>query len=230
MVDPVAQRLGVTVRALQAAEEVDRAVALLVAELDRRVVRALLLQGLQGGIFNSDFNAIGYDDAAKAFAKGKGAFLYEGNWETAIVKAGLGDKAAVINMPPGASGKHVGIGATSGPWHISAKTKYPDVAAAWLNYIHSSPEAIASMFSFQQIPSVAGAVAPPGDALLGEVTTAWQQMVTDGGLALYTDWASPSMYDTLSKQYQLVMAGKTQPADALAAIQKDWDTFDAKLK
>ena len=23
----------------------------------------------------------------------------------------------------------------SGPWHISAKTKYPDVAAAWLNYI-----------------------------------------------------------------------------------------------
>jgi raffinose/stachyose/melibiose transport system substrate-binding protein len=189
-----------------------------------------LAEWSKGGIFNSDFNAIGYDDAAKAFAKGKGAFLYEGNWETAIVKAGLGDKAAVINMPPGASGKHVGIGATSGPWHISAKTKYPDVAAAWLNYIHSSPEAEASMFSFQQIPSVAGATAPTTDPFLGQVTTAWQQVVSDGGLALYTDWASPSMYDTLSKQYQLVMAGKVQPDAALKTIQADWTKFDGTLK
>ena len=45
----------------------------------------------------------------------------------------------MINMPPGRVGKHVGIGATSGPWHISAKTKYPDVAAAWLNYIIARP-------------------------------------------------------------------------------------------
>ena len=92
----------------------------------------------KAGIFNSDYNAIGYDDAAKQFAKGKGVFLYEGNWETAVVEAGLGKNVSIINMPPGPSGKHVGIGATSGPWHISAKTKYPDVAAAWLNYIIGS--------------------------------------------------------------------------------------------
>ena len=60
----------------------------------------------KAGIFNSDYNAIGYDDAAKQFAKGKGVFLYEGNWETAVVEAGLGKDVSIINMPPGPSGKH----------------------------------------------------------------------------------------------------------------------------
>jgi raffinose/stachyose/melibiose transport system substrate-binding protein len=184
----------------------------------------------KAGIFNSDYNAVGYDQAAALFAKGKGVFLYEGNWETAIVDAGLGKDVSVINMPPGPSGQSVGIGATSGPWHISAKTKYPDLAAAWLNYVISSPEAKASMFSYTQIPAVAGAKAPAGNRLLGEATKAFQQVSADGGLMLYTDWASTSMYDTLAKHFQLVMAGKESPTDAAKAIQADWAKFDATLK
>ena len=136
----------------------------------------------------------------------------------------------MINMPPGASGKHVGVGATSGPWHISAKTKYPDVAAAWLNYIHSSPEAVDMMYKALQIPAIAGTTPPADDPFLGEVTASWQQLVSDGGLTLYADWASPSMYDTLAKYYQEAMAGKTPPADAAKAIQADWSKFDATLK
>lgn len=184
----------------------------------------------KAGIFNSDYNAIGYDDAAKQFAKGKGVFLYEGNWETAVVEAGLGKDVSIINMPPGPSGKHVGIGATSGPWHISAKTKYPDVAAAWLNYIIGSPAAKAAMFKYTQIPAVAGAKAPAGNRLLDQATKAFQQVSTDAGLMLYTDWASTSMYDTLAKEFQLVVAGKKSPTDAAKAIQADWAKFDATLK
>jgi len=183
------------------------------------------------GYFNKDYNAVGYDQAAAEFAKGKGLFLNEGNWETAVVKKGLGDNAGFVNMPPGPSGKHVGVGATSGPWHISAKTKYPDVAAAWLNYIHASPEAFNLMYGALQIPSVATAPAPPAsDPFLGEVTSSWQQLVKDGGLTLYTDWASPSMYNTLAKNFQEVMAGKTSPTQAMTAIQQDWSKFDAQLK
>ena len=65
---------------------------------------------------------------------------------------------------------------------------------------------------------------------LGEVTASWQQLVQDGGLTLYTDWASPSMYDTLAKNFQEVMAGKTSPTDAMTAIQQDWSKFDAELQ
>ena len=184
----------------------------------------------KAGVFNSDYNALGYDAAAAQFAKGTGVFLYEGNWETAVVAAGLGKNVSLINMPPGPSGKHVGIGATSGPWHISAKTKYPDVAAAWLNYIIGSPAAKALMFKYAQIPAVAGAQAPATNRLLSQANRAFQQVSKDDGLMLYTDWASTSMYNTLAKQFQLVMAGKTSPADAAKAIQSDWTKFDATLK
>ena len=65
-----------------------------------------------------------------------------------------------MNMPPGPSGKYVAIGATVWPWHISAKTKYPDVAAAWLNYIiGSAPAKAALSYAQNQIPAVAGAQA-----------------------------------------------------------------------
>jgi raffinose/stachyose/melibiose transport system substrate-binding protein len=184
----------------------------------------------KAGYFNKDYNAVGYDQAAAEFAKGKGLFFVGGNWETAIIKAGLGTDAGMINMPPGESGKHVGVGATSGPWHISAKTKYPDVAAAWLNYIHSSPEAVDLMYKALQIPAISGTTPPADDPFLGEVTASWQQLVSDGGLTLYADWASPSMYDTLAKYYQEAMAGKTSPEDAAKAIQADWTKFDAELQ
>ena len=137
----------------------------------------------------------------------------------------------MINMPPGESGKHVGVGATSGPWHISAKTKYPDVAAAWLNYIHSSPEAVDMMYKAAADPGHRGhRRRPADDPFLGEVTASWQQLVGDGGLTLYADWASPSMYDTLAKYYQEAMAGKTSPEDMAKAIQADWTKFDAELQ
>ena len=47
---------------------------------------------------------------------------------------------------------------------------------------------------------------------------------------LYTDWASTSMYNTLAKEFQLVMAGKKSPAAAAKVIQADWAKFDATLK
>ena len=61
--------------------------------------------GARPGYFNKDYNAVGYDQAAAEFAKGKGLFFVGGNWETAIIKAGLGDNAGMINMPPGRVGQ-----------------------------------------------------------------------------------------------------------------------------
>ena len=107
----------------------------------------------KNGYFNSDYNALKYDQSAAEFAKGNGVFWMGGDWDASIIKAGLGSNAAVINIPPGPSGTWAGVGGLSGPWHISSKTKYPDLAAAWLNYINASPEAQKLMYAQQQIPS-----------------------------------------------------------------------------
>jgi raffinose/stachyose/melibiose transport system substrate-binding protein len=189
-----------------------------------------IIQGwAQGGYFNKDAEATNYDDAARRFAKGEGSVFIGGNWDAAIVQTGLKDNAGVANIPGQTAGQYAGIGATSGPWHISSKMKYPQVGAAWLNYVISSPEAIKLMYGQQQIPSVQTAVAPAGQPYLTQVSDAWQQVLKANGLLLYPDWASDSMLQTLGGGFQKLIAGKTTPADLLKASQADWAKFDKTL-
>ena len=132
-------------------------------------------------------------------------------------------------VPPGPSGAWTSIGGLSGPWHISAKTKYPDLGAEWLNYVITSQRAKTLMFSQQQIPADRRAKAPTGDPYLAQVSKAFR-LVDDDGLLLYTDWASPSMYTTLQNQFQLLLAGRQTPAGMAKAVQDDWAKFDKTLR
>lgn len=183
----------------------------------------------KNGYFNDDMNQITNDASAAEFAKGHGVFWIGGDWDASIIHEGLGSDVAVMNIPPGPSGTWAGVGATSGPWHISANTKHPDVAAAWLNYVIASPAAQRLMYSQQQIPAINDAVKPAADPYLAQVTSAWQQVASDGGLMFYTDWASPTMYDTLGAQFQELLAGRTTPQAMAQAVQDDWATFDKTL-
>ena len=190
----------------------------------------VLQQWAKAGYFNSDYNAVGNDASAGVFAKGKGAMWIGGDWNATVIKAGLGKNVVVVPVPPGPSGKHASIGATSGPWHISAKTKYPDLGAEWLNYVIASPIAQKLMFAQQQLPADRRAKPPGGDPYLGQVYNAWAKVANDDGLLLYTDWASPSMYTTLQNQFQQLVAGRTTPAKMAKAVQADWEKFDKTLR
>jgi raffinose/stachyose/melibiose transport system substrate-binding protein len=185
----------------------------------------------KAGYFNDDYNAVGNDDSAGIFARGKGAMWIGGDWDSTIIKQGLGAaNIAVTPIPPGPSGQWASIGGLSGPWHISSKTKHADLGAEWLNYVITSQRAKRLMFSQQQIPSDRRAKAPAGDAYLGQVSRAFQLVANDDGLLLYTDWASPSMYTTLQNQFQLLLAGRQTPAGMAKAVQDDWAKFDKTLR
>ena len=196
-------------------------------------IRALgkLQQWGKAGYFNDDYNALGYDASATEFAKGKGVFWIGGDWDSTIIKTGLGAaNVGVMPVPPGPGGSWTSIGGLSGPWHISAKTKYPDLGAEWLNYVITSQRAKTLMFSQQQIPADRRAKAPAGDPYLAQVSKAFRLVADDDGLLLYTDWASPSMYTTLQNQFQLLLAGRQTPAGMAKAVQDDWEKFDKTLR
>jgi raffinose/stachyose/melibiose transport system substrate-binding protein len=195
-------------------------------------IRALakLQQWGEAGYFNDDYNALGYDASATEFAKGKGVFWIGGDWDSTIIKTGLGAaNVGVMPVPPGRSGIWTSIGGLSGPWHISAKTKYPDLGAEWLNFVITSKRAQTLMFQQQQIPSDRRAKAPSGDKYLAQVSKAFRLVADDNGLLLYTDWASPSMYTTLQNQFQLLLAGRQTPAGMAKAVQDDWAKFHQTL-
>jgi raffinose/stachyose/melibiose transport system substrate-binding protein len=189
-----------------------------------------LQQWAKAGYFNSDYNAVGYDVSANLFAKGKGVFWIGGDWDSTIIKTGLGKNAGAFAMPPGPSGKYASIGGLSGPWHISSKTKHADLGAEWLNYVITSTQAKKLMFGQQQLPADSSAKAPTNDPYLTEVFTGFKKVANDNGLLLYTDWASPSMYTTLQNQYQSLLAGRTTAEAMAKAVQSDWAKFDKTLR
>jgi len=174
------------------------------------------------------FNSLNDSDATIAFGKGKGAFMIGGNWNAATAKDGLGDDATFFNMPPGDGGKMENIGSSSFPMHISAKTKYPDLAAAYLDWI-TGPSAGKALVATQQVPAATDSTAQPGDPLARDVKAGWDQLVKAGGLTLYPDWSSPTMLQTLGQTFQELLAGKISPQDVISKTQKDWEAYHKEL-
>ena len=174
------------------------------------------------------FNSINDSEAAAAFAKGKGAVILGGNWNAATVSDGLGDDAMFFDMPPGDSGKKVAIGSASLPMHISAKTKNPDLAAAYLNAI-TGPDAGQALVDTQQVPAATNGTAEPSDQFGKEVKDGWDQLVDDGGLTLFPDWSSPTMLQTMGQSFQEMLAGRTSPQDVVSRTQDDWEKYHQEL-
>ena len=174
------------------------------------------------------YNSRSEADAGVAFGKGQAALLIAGNWQAATARDGLGDDAIFFNMPPGESGKMVDIGSTSFPMHISAKTKQPDLAAAYLDWI-SGPSAAQEFVNTQQVPAATDATAKPGDALGQEVKDGWDELVKDGGLTLYPDWSSPTMLQTMGQSFTEMLAGRISPQDVISRVQGDWDKYHGEL-
>ncbi len=170
------------------------------------------------------YNSRNDSDAAVAFGKGEGAMMIGGNWNAATARDGLGDDAGFFNMPPGESGDTVAIGSTSFPMHISAKTKQPDLAAAYLDWI-TGPSAGEELVKTQQVPAVTDGTAEMTDPLGQEVKAGWDQLVESGGLTLFPDWSSPTMLQTIGQGFQEMLVGRTSPEDLAKSIQADWEKY-----
>jgi raffinose/stachyose/melibiose transport system substrate-binding protein len=174
------------------------------------------------------YNSRNETNAGVAFSKGQGALLLAGNWQAATARDGLGDDAIFFNVPPGESGDMVNIGSTSFPMHISAKTKQPDLAAAYLDWI-TGPSAAQALVDTQQVPAATDATAEPGDPLGQEVKQGWDELVQDGGLTLYPDWSSPTMLQTMGQSFQEMLAGRITPQDVISRVQDDWEQYHKEL-
>jgi raffinose/stachyose/melibiose transport system substrate-binding protein len=174
------------------------------------------------------YNSRNETNAGVAFGKGTGALLIAGNWQAATARDGLGADAIFFNMPPGESGDMVNIGSTSFPMHISAKTKQPDLAAAYLDWI-TGPSAAQALVDTQQVPAATDATAEPSDPLGQEVKQGWDKLVQDGGLTLYPDWSSPTMLQTMGQSFQEMLAGRISPQDVISRVQDDWEQYHKEL-
>lgn len=178
------------------------------------------------GWISADANGLDYDQAWQEFAEGDGVFLPAGSWLTADLYQRMGESVGFIAPPPGDAGKVVAVASLSLPFHISSKSQNPDLAAGFLDFV-MDPDKGQVYLDAGRPPASAGSVGEAADPLTAQVVDAWERIAADDGLTFFQDWATDTMFDTLTGTLQELIGGRISPEDFVAEVQADWADFQA---
>jgi raffinose/stachyose/melibiose transport system substrate-binding protein len=181
------------------------------------------------GYFTPNFNGTGYDPAWQQFAKGKGPFLIAGTWLTSDLADNMGDKVGFMLMPrPEAEAGPVSLGGESLPWAITSKSKNPDVAAAYIDFL-TNAQAGAVLVDTDNLPAMKTDAQASG-GVSKDVAEAWKTLNDAQGLVPYIDYSTPTFYDDISGSVQKLMAFKQTPSGFTGGLEKDYTKFTETLK
>jgi raffinose/stachyose/melibiose transport system substrate-binding protein len=177
----------------------------------------------KNGNFTDGYAGLGYDPSWQSFGKGNGVFLISGSWLTADLKKALGSNVGFFLLPAPAGKKLATLGGEGLPWAISSKTKNADAAATYLNFITSDASMQVVADNGNLTASKAKVKVPKG--LDTEVYNAWTKANSDDAIVPYLDWATPTMYDTITAAIQELMAGKATPQQFAQKVHDDYAKF-----
>ncbi len=185
---------------------------------------AAKLQSLaSAGAFTNGYAGLGYDPSWQAFGKGNGVVLISGSWLTADLKKALGKNVGFFLLPAPAGKPLSTLGGEGLPWSISAKTKNAAAAATYLDFI-TMARSMQTVANNGLLTATKAKVKVPS-GLDTEVYRAWTKANKLDAIVPYLDWATPTMYDTVTAAIQELMAGKADPASFTKKVQSDYSKF-----
>jgi len=184
-----------------------------------------LREWADAGYLTPDFNGTGYDPAWQRFAQGKGRYLIAGTWLTADLADKMGDDVGFMLMPGTDEGAPpVALGGESVPWAITSKTKNPDVAAAYIDFVTDANAAkvLAETGNLPAMPAEASSIP---DGLPSEVFREWKRLNDADGIIPYLDYTTPTFYDDISGAIQELLGGKKDPEQFTAGVEEAYRKF-----
>jgi raffinose/stachyose/melibiose transport system substrate-binding protein len=163
-------------------------------------------------------------DSGQAFVEGTGVFYFYYSDSLPFTNTSTANKFGTFLLPT--EGRPLqATGASNQNFSIASKSKSPDAAAAYLDFVSSKDAGdIALKTGVMPFNGPFEAQANAGALLKDEVGELNAVQQTDGFVP-YFDWASPTMLDTMGAQTQLLLAGKITPDQLVEACQKDYDAF-----
>ncbi len=170
-------------------------------------------------------NGVTGDDAVAAFAKGEGAFFVSGTWQLATVTQGLGADGGFVALQ-GRDGKPETLGGVGLAWAMTSKTKHPDVAAAYIDFVTNAASSKVLVDTGNLPVVLPSGYAPATGTVNGDIVAQWRQVSQKGGLVPYLDYATPTFYDTLSGAVQQLTGGKASPQQFATTLQTDYAAFE----
>jgi raffinose/stachyose/melibiose transport system substrate-binding protein len=188
----------------------------------------LIQQWAHKGYLTPNFNGVGYDPAVEKFAKGAGPFLIGGTWLIATLVQSMHDNVGFMLMPEKTAGASpVSLGGESLPWAITSKSKHPDVAAAYIDFL-TNAHAARVLVQTNNLPAMP-TDAQPDNALSRDVFAAWKKLNQAEGLVPYLDYSTPDFYDQITAAIQRLLAGKDTPQKFAQGVQSDYSKFTKTL-
>ena len=175
------------------------------------------------GTFMADFAGVGYDDAYQLFSAGQGGMLLTGSWLSGDLAASpYIDNIGFFVLPPmEKDGFKLTVGGTGFAFGISAKSKNPDLAAEYINYLYSEKTA-KDMLAAGFLPVYPLENVEISDGLLADIVAGWNMLNTTDSVGYYMDWVTPTMYDTITASLQELMGGKITPEEFITKVNEDY--------
>lgn len=175
------------------------------------------------GYIAGSANGTSENDSAAHFRQGKATFTVNGNWEAAKMAKSMGSNVGFFAMPPKNPGGPTTGNGYSVSYALSSKSDHADVAANFLDFLHSAKAAkIESDGGF--LPANAEA-APKVSGVLGDLSAAYQKVVQDNGIQQFPDASAPDMLDKLQSGLQKLIAGRMEPDPFLKSLQQTWESY-----
>ncbi|MDR7159162.1 extracellular solute-binding protein [Arthrobacter sp. BE255] len=179
------------------------------------------------GYLPADVNALDMTTASGQFTSGAGLFMAQGTWAAPpIDKAGAG-KFGFFAFPASKDGGVVSAAAAPSLFVIPTKAKNADVAAAFLNFVHTDAEA--RQVTYDVIgnvpagPADGSTVKTKDGTTMSDALNEFKKVSEGGGLTEFLANATPGFANsTLTPQIQLLLAGKATPEGVAAKFQSDY--------
>ncbi|MBT0566628.1 extracellular solute-binding protein [Williamsia sp. CHRR-6] len=165
---------------------------------------------------NKGFMGTDRDQAVAQFVRGRAAMVIEGNWfNTQVTDAGVNPNSIGVFSFPTGTGRTYGFGEAM---YISARSRHPDQAAAFLDYATSTPVQRANVGVWSAL-SVNAAVGPSTRNALDQQ---WPP-IYGGGRGLYLNSDQSFALDRTTEYWRIqdsVLTGLMSPAAAGPRFQE----------
>ena len=178
---------------------------------------------VKAGYVPKSANATADSDAQADFVNGKSAYLITGNWAASAIQKEMGDNVGFFLFPQESADADKIASGASVAFSISSKTKHPNEAAAFLDFM-SSPEAAKVQVETGFMP-VDTQTPVETTGVLADISESFKTVVEDNGIVPFPDFAAPDMIDRLTAGVQGLLSDKTTAPDYLASLQESWTSF-----
>ena len=184
-----------------------------------------LQEWVEKGYLLEGFDGLNADDAWPLFGAGEGAMLLQGSWQAGDVQSALGENGGFFPVPSAGDATVLHVGGVGIPYGITTAAEDPDLAAELVDFLVGD-RAREVLLEKGQLP--AGEIAADEiqeGTVSGDVYAAWNEALANDQLGHYMDWATPTMYDTITDQLQQLLAGEVTPDEFAAALQTDYADY-----